>query len=108
MVGLLLLKQLENLSDEAVVLQWKRNPYYQVFCGMTEFQQSLPCDNTELVHFRNRIGKEGFELFFQMSVALHGQAALESNVNVDTTVQEKNITLPHRQQAGHQDHKSPQ
>ena len=29
MVGLLLLKQLENLSDENVVLQWKRNPYYR-------------------------------------------------------------------------------
>lgn len=28
MVGLLMLKQLESLSDEAVVLQWKRNPYY--------------------------------------------------------------------------------
>ena len=27
MVGLLLLKQLENLSDENVVMQWKRNPY---------------------------------------------------------------------------------
>ena len=94
MVGLLLLKQLENLSDEAVVLQWKRTPYYQVFCGMTEFQQSLPCDSTELVHFRNRIGKEGFEQIFQMSVALHGRAALESNVNIDTTVQEKNITYP--------------
>ena len=40
MVGLLLLKQLENLSDEKVVLQWKRNPYYQVFCGMTELQKS--------------------------------------------------------------------
>ena len=29
MVGLLMLKQLENLSDENVVLQWKRNPYYR-------------------------------------------------------------------------------
>jgi len=27
MAGLLMLKQLENLSDENVVLQWKRNPY---------------------------------------------------------------------------------
>jgi len=27
MVGLQILKQLENLSDENVVLQWKRNPY---------------------------------------------------------------------------------
>jgi hypothetical protein len=33
MIGLLLLKQLENLSDERVVLQFKRNPYYQYFCG---------------------------------------------------------------------------
>jgi IS5 family transposase len=94
MVGLLLLKQLENLSDEEVVLQWKRNPYYQAFCGMTEFQQVKPCHSTELVHFRKRIGKDGFESIFQMSVGLHGRAALEDNVNIDTTVQEKNITYP--------------
>ena len=94
MVGLLLLKQLENLSDAAVVLQWKRNPYYQAFCGLTEFQLKLPCDSTELVQFRKRIGREGFELIFQTSVALHGRAALENNVNIDTTVQEKNITYP--------------
>jgi IS5 family transposase len=94
MVGLLLLKQLENLSDERIVLQFKRNPYYQVFCGLTEFSSKLPCDSTELVKFRNRIGKEGFEKIFQMSVRLHGKAALEDTVNIDTTVQEKNITYP--------------
>ena len=92
MVGLLLLKQLENLSDEEVVVQWKRNPYYQAFCGVTEFQQNLPCHSTELVHFRKRIGKDGFETIFQMSVGLHGRHAKEETVNIDTTVQEKNIT----------------
>jgi IS5 family transposase len=92
MVGLLLLKQLENLSDEKVVIQFKRNPYYQSFCGVTEFSCTLPCDSTELVHFRKRIGAEGFETIFQMSVQLHGKAALEKTVNIDTTVQEKNIT----------------
>lgn len=94
MVGLLLLKQLENLSDEAVVLQWKRNPYYQAFCGMKMFQRRLPCHSTELVHFRKRIGKEGFEKIFQMSIQLHGQLALEDTVNIDTTVQEKAVTYP--------------
>lgn len=94
MVGLLLLKQLEDLSDENVVVQWKRNPYYQSFCGMTEYQAKLPCHSTELVHFRIRIGKAGVEKIFQMSVALHGRAALEDTVNIDTTVQEKNITYP--------------
>jgi len=94
MVGLLLLKQIENLSDESVVLQWKRNPYYQYFCGMREYVPALPCDSTELVKFRQRIGKEGAEKIFAMSVGLHGKAAQEEQVIIDTTVQEKNITYP--------------
>jgi IS5 family transposase len=81
----LILKQLENLSDEAVVLQWKRNPYYQAFCGMKEIQRRLPCHSTELVHFQCRIGAEGVERIFQMSVDLHGEAALEDTVHIDTT-----------------------
>jgi len=92
MVGLLLLKQLENLSDERVVEQFKRNPYYQAFCGLTSFTLEEPCHSTELVCFRKRIGKEGVEKIFQISIALHGKVALENNVNIDTTVQEKNIT----------------
>jgi IS5 family transposase len=94
MVGLLLLKQLHSLSDEVVVAQWKQNPYYQAFCGMTEFQLKTPCHSTELVKFRNRIEKEGVEKIFQMSVRIHGRNAQEKIVNVDTTVQEKNITYP--------------
>jgi IS5 family transposase len=94
MVGLQLLKYIENLSDEKVVVQYKRNPYYQAFCGQTEFSLDLPCDSTELVHFRNRIGKAGFEKIFQVSVGLHGKTACEDTVNIDTTVQEKAITYP--------------
>ncbi len=94
MVGLLILKQLENLSDENAVLQWKRNPYYQYFCGMTEYQPALPCDPTDLVYFRKRIGSEGVEEIFSMSVALHGKDAEEKQVIIDTTVQEKNVTYP--------------
>ena len=94
MVGLLILKQLENLSDENAVLQWKRNPYYQYFCGMTEYQPALPCDSTDLVYFRKRIGTEGVEKIFAMSVALHGKDAQEKQVIIDTTVQEKNVTYP--------------
>ena len=55
MVDLLLLKQLEYLSDEQVVIQFQRNPYFQVFCGESEFRQSEPCAATDLVHFRQRI-----------------------------------------------------
>ena len=94
LVGLLILKQLENLNDENIVLQWKRNPYYQAFCGLKSFQNQAPCHPTELVRFRNRIGKEGVETIFKMSVQLHGNAAEETTVNIDTTVQEKFITYP--------------
>lgn len=94
MVGLLILKQLENLSDENLVLQWKRNPYYQYFCGMREYQPALPCDPTDLVYFRRRIKKEGVEKIFAMSVALHGKEKEEKQVIIDTTVQEKNVTYP--------------
>ncbi|MDC9714367.1 MAG: transposase, partial [Gammaproteobacteria bacterium] len=94
MVGLIILKQLENLSDERVVLQFKRNPYYQYFCGHASYTPDVPCNATELVHFRKRIGTEGFNLIFKMSVKLHGKQAQESTVLIDTTVQEKNITYP--------------
>ena len=94
MVGLLLLKQLENLSDERVVEAWVQNPYYQAFCGMEHFQWEFPCSPTDLVHFRKRIGEAGVEKIFQASVALHGKAGLEREVVIDTTVQEKNITFP--------------
>lgn len=94
LVGLLMLKQLENLSDERVVLQWKQNPYFQYFCGEKNFQTQLPCHATELVHFRKRIGAEGIEKIFKMSVKLHGDAIEEKTVNIDSTVQEKAITYP--------------
>ena len=94
MVGLLILKQLENLSDESIVIQWKRNPYYQYFCGYNEMQVCEPCHSTQLVKFRQRIGTIGMELIFKVSVQLHGSCAEEKQVLIDTTVQEKNITYP--------------
>ncbi len=94
MVGLLMLKQLEYLPDENVVLQFKRNPYYQYFCGYPTYTPVMPCNATERVYFRNRIGVAGFELIFKMSVMLHGKKANENTVLIDTTVQEKNITYP--------------
>ncbi len=41
-VGLLILKQLENLADERIVLQFKRNPYYQYFRGYPNYLPDIP------------------------------------------------------------------
>lgn len=94
MVGLLILKHLRNRSDEAVVEEWKENVYYQYFCGEQVLQVGFPCNPTELVHFRNRIGVKGMELIFQESIRINGKDSEDEHVSIDTTVQEKNITFP--------------
>jgi len=91
MVGLLILKQLENLSDERVVEIWVQNPYFQAFCGQQRFTWKLPCDPSELTYFLRRIGEDGLRKIFKVSVTLHGDKAKEEEVVVDSTVQEKNI-----------------
>ena len=94
MIGLLLLKHIYNLSDEAIVDRWIENPYWQYFSGEKVFQINKPFDPTEFIHFRNRIGKEGAERLLKVSVQLFGKEAQEKEVLIDSTVQEKNITYP--------------
>lgn len=94
MVGLLLLKQMFNQGDETMVAARVQNPYWQYFCGMTEFQWTVPCDPSDLVYFRQRIGEAGVQRIFQVSAQMHGHRAREKEVVVDTTVQEKDITYP--------------
>ncbi len=83
-----------GLGDETVVEAWRQNPYYQYFCGMSEFQWEVPCDPSDLVYFRRRIGETGVALILAATARLHGKKSLESEVVVDTTVQEKNVTYP--------------
>lgn len=94
MVGLLILKQLYHLGDETVMAQWVSNPYFQYFCGESVFQWKFPCDPSDLVHFRHRIGEAGVEKILAASILLHGKKVLSEDISIDTTVQEKNITFP--------------
>jgi len=94
MVGLLILKHLRNISDESVVEQWSENNYYQYFCGEQIFVPTAPCEASELVHFRHRIGESGIELILKESIRINGKDAYDSIASIDTTVQEKNITFP--------------
>ena len=94
MVALLMLKHIRNLSDESVVEQWAENAYYQYFSGEQVFTPAAPCEASELVHFRNRIGPEGVELILRESIRVNGKDGKEDKGSIDTTVQEKNITYP--------------
>ena len=97
MCGLLILKHLRNISDESVVEQWSENAYFQYFCGMQEFTPSFPCNASELVHFRKRIGEKGIELILAESIRVNDDKKDNDHHDtafIDSTVQEKNVTYP--------------
>lgn len=95
MVGCLLLKRLNNLGDETLAEAWKSNSYMQYFCGEAFFQHKFPCDPSDFVHFRKRIGEKGMEKIFFHSVQLHKPKTKDlKSVLSDTTVQGNNTTFP--------------
>ena len=94
MVGSLLLKHYYNLGDETLAKEWVMNPYMQYFCGYRHFEHKFPCDPSDFVHFRKRIGEEGIEKIFVHTIKLHGEKVKSKQLLSDTTVQENNITYP--------------
>jgi len=85
---------MNNLGDETIIEHWVQNPYFQYFSGECEFQWKQPCDPSELVHFRNRIGEDKIRKILEVSINIQGSRIKKEEVLVDTTAQEKNITYP--------------
>ncbi len=94
MSGCLLLKRYYNLGDETLAEAWVMNPYMQYFSGYSHFEHKFPCDPSDFVHFRKRLGEEGIEKIFVHTVELHGEKIKSKQLLSDTTVQENNITYP--------------
>jgi len=97
--GLLILKHMHNLSDEALCDRWVENPYFQYFCGELVFQHAAPFDRSSLTRWRQRLGEEQIAALLQESLSVaHRTKAIETRdlerVVVDTTVQEKAIAHP--------------
>ena len=99
MVGLHYLKHAYNLSDEATVARWVENPYWQHFCGEKHFVYEPPIHPSLMTRWRKMVGDGTLEKMLEetISTALRMKAVKASslsNVNVDTTVQEKAVTYP--------------
>jgi IS5 family transposase len=99
MVALHYLKYTHNLSDEDVVACWVENPYWQYFSGMKWFEHKVPINPSSMTRWRKRIGEAGAEELLRETI----EAGLKikavkphqlKRVNVDTTVQEKEIRFP--------------
>jgi IS5 family transposase len=73
MVGVLMLKHLYSLGDGRIPEYWVRDVYFQYFCGKAFFEHKFPCDPSDFVLFRNRIGRDGTGKIFAYSVTLHGK-----------------------------------
>lgn len=99
MIGLHLLKQIHQLSDEAICEQWVVNPYFQYFCGETYFQHRFPIQRSSMTHWRQRVGERFCQELLQESlrIAYESNALRKKDVKrivVDTTVQSKAVTFP--------------
>ena len=99
LVGMHYLKHAFDESDESLVERWVENPYWQHFCGFETMQHELPLHPTSLTKWRQRVGADKLAELLGETIALalrdHQVTSQElAQVNVDTTVQEKNITYP--------------
>ncbi|KQC08030.1 MAG: transposase [Smithella sp. SDB] len=99
MVGLHYLKYMKKFSDEELVMNWVENPYWQYFCGEEYFQTEFPIHPTSMTKWRNRLGEDELQTILEGTIktALVTKTIKPSSlqkVNVDTTVQEKNIAFP--------------
>lgn len=99
MVALHYLKYTHNLSDEDVIDGWVENPYWQYFSGVKCFEHDIPIHPSSMSRWRKRIGDSGAEQLLKQTV----EAGLKlkavkpfqlKRVNVDTTVQEKEVRFP--------------
>ena len=69
-VGLIYLKYMFNLSDEAVVERLLSDPYWQYFCGFEYFQHKLVIDSSSLTRWRARMNEAGAEELLQSSLSV--------------------------------------
>jgi len=99
MVSLHYLKYTHNLSDEGVLSGWLENPYWQYLSGMQWFEHEAPIHPSSMTRWRKRIGEAGAEELLKATIdaglKLKAVKAFQlKRVNVDTTVQEKEIRFP--------------
>ncbi|NDY43314.1 transposase [Dissulfurirhabdus thermomarina] len=93
------LKYTYNLSDDDVVVGWVENPYWQYLSGMQYFEYEAPIHPSSMSRWRKRIGEAGAEQLLKETIAAGLKLKVVrphqlKRVNVDTTVQEKDIRFP--------------
>jgi hypothetical protein len=95
-IGLLLLKHMTGLSDEAVVEEVLENPYMQAFCGFEQFVTEEFLDSSTLTKMRERLGLEFFKRLEKKTykVLIERRIIKAKGMLVDATVFPEEIKYP--------------
>lgn len=73
-IGALIIKHLNSLSDRETVLQIQENVYMQYFIGYSSFCNEAPFDASLFVEFRNRLGLDELNRINEKIVKLYTQS----------------------------------
>lgn len=98
-MGLTYLKYIYNMSDQQLLDFWVENYYWQYFCGFKVIQYKYPVSLSTLSGWRKMISTEDFNSLLHETIIVaekFGYLTKEDIevVNIDTTVQNKNISFP--------------
>lgn len=97
MIGLLVVKHIKRVSDEAVVEEFMESPYVQWFCGYDGLvTDERVIDPSLLSHQRKRLGKEFFEKFESevLSVLIERRVIRPKEQMLDATIVPANLEYP--------------
>lgn len=67
-IGALIIKHIENYSDERTIEMIRENPYMQYFCGLKEFTELPLFDPSLFVTLRKRIGREDYKRWLKYTL----------------------------------------
>lgn len=68
-IGLAVLRQIYDLTDDQLFERWLENPYFQLVCGETHFQHGLALDQTVLTAALRRITPDKLKTLLHASIA---------------------------------------
>lgn len=68
-VGLAILRQLHDLSEDALFDRWLENPYFQLICGEHQFQHNLPYERSVVSAALRRLGPDKLRTLLRAGLA---------------------------------------
>jgi hypothetical protein len=95
-LGVYFLQQIFNKTDREIEYDVKDNAAYQIFCGREIVENWHAPDHTKIEKFRSRLSAETQKKLANQ-IAVHAVKlgfANPSNLDIDSTVQEANMTYP--------------